>query len=137
MSFLIDTNIISESWKKSPNTKVIEWLRGISPEKLYVSVLTIGEIRRGVQLLKASAKRDQLTFYLEEQLPAYFGRNILSVDLAVAERWGFICAQSKQTLPTLDGLLAATALVHNLKMVTRNVKDFEIPGLEVLNPFQS
>jgi predicted nucleic acid-binding protein len=135
MSYLLDTNVLSETWKKQANKGVLDWIRSIPPEKLFLSVITIGEIRRGVHMLKPSKKRDQLAIWLDEHLPAYFGPNILPIDTAVADRWGLMTAQAKRTLPVIDGLLAATALVHNLKMVTRNEKDFEIPGLEVLNPF--
>jgi predicted nucleic acid-binding protein len=114
---------------------VVDWIKSTPSEKLFLSVISLGEIRRGVQLLKAGKKREQLLIWLEEHLPKYFGANILPIDLAVAHRWGFLTAHAGRTLPAIDGLLAATALAHNLKMVTRNEKDFVVPGLEVLNPF--
>ncbi|HXW53394.1 MAG TPA: type II toxin-antitoxin system VapC family toxin [Myxococcota bacterium] len=135
MTYLLDTNVLSETWKPSPDKNVIDWLKAIPAEKLYISVLTIGEIRRGVELLPASRKRKRLLSWLEEELPNQFSGNMVSIDLAVAERWGFLTATSKKTLPAIDGLLAATALTHNMKLVTRNEKDFNITGLEVINPF--
>jgi predicted nucleic acid-binding protein len=135
MTYLLDTNVLSETWKAKPDKNVIDWLRAIPSEKLFISVLVIGEIRHGIELLPISAKRKRLLSWLEEELPNQFSDNIVPIDLAVAERWGFLTASIKRTLPAIDGLLAATALTHNMKMVTRNEKDFLITGLEVINPF--
>ena len=135
MSYLLDTNVLSETWKTNPDKNVIEWLKAIPSEKLFISVLSIGEIRRGIELLPTGQKRKKLLSWLEEELPIQFSDNILAINLEVAERWGFLTATIKRTLPTIDGLLAATAFTHNMKMVTRNEKDFNIDGLEVINPF--
>lgn len=135
MSYLLDTNVLSETWKAVPDKNVIDWLRAIPSEKLFISVLVIGEIRRGIELLPVGAKRKRLLGWLEEELPKQFNDNIVPIDLSVAERWGFLTATIKRTLPAIDGLLAATALTHNMKMVTRNEKNFQIAGLEVINPF--
>jgi|SRR5580700_9151295 predicted nucleic acid-binding protein len=135
MTYLLDTNVLSETWKAKPDKNVIDWLRAIPSEKLFISVLAIGEIRRGIELLPVSAKRKRLLSWIEEELPNQFSDNIVPIDLAVAERWGFLTASIKRTLSAIDGLLAATALTHNMKMVTRNEKDFLITGLEVINPF--
>lgn len=135
MTYLLDTNVLSETWKTNPDKNVIDWLRAIPSEKLYISVLVIGEIRRDIELLPVGAKRKRLLSWLEEELPQQFNDNIVPIDLAVAERWGFLTATIKRTLPAIDGLLAATALTHNMKIVTRNEKDFHITGLEVINPF--
>jgi toxin FitB len=135
MSYLLDTNVLSETWKVDPDKNVIEWLKAIPSEKLFISVLSIGEIRRGIELLPVGRKRKRLLSWLEEELTIQFRDNILPIDLEVAERWGFLTATIKRTLPAIDGLLAATAFTHNMKMVTRNEKDFNIAGLEVVNPF--
>jgi predicted nucleic acid-binding protein len=135
MTYLLDTNVLSETWKANPDKNVVDWLRAIPSEKLYISVLVIGEIRRGIELLPAGRKSKRLLSWLEEELPNQLGDNIVPIDLAIAERWGFLTATIKRTLPAIDGLLAATALTHNMKMVTRNEKDFAIAGLEVINPF--
>ncbi len=136
MSYLLDTNIISEIWRTAPNADVLQWLKAAPSQKLFLSVLSLGEIRRGVELLKDGKKRNELLSWLENELPSKFGQNILAIDIAVADRWGYLTATVKRTLPAVDGLLAATALVHNLKIVTRNEKDFSIAGLEVINPFR-
>jgi toxin FitB len=135
MNYLLDTNVWSEIWKTQPDPKVIDWLRAIPSEKLSISVLSIGEIRRGVEMLPNGNKRKKILSWLEEELPKQCSDNIVPIDIAIAERWGFLTATLKRTLPAIDGLLAATALTHNMKMVTRNEKDFVIAGLEVINPF--
>src|ERR1700689_2466518 len=124
MTYLLDTNVLSETWKEAPDKNVIYWLRGIPSEKLFNRVLVSGEIRRGIELLPPGAKRKRLLGFLEEELPRQFKDNIVPIDLAVAERWGFLTATVKRTLTAIDGLLAATALTRNMKIVTRNEGDF-------------
>lgn len=135
MSYLLDTNVISEPLRTKPNEAVVKWLKLISSEDLYCSVLTLGEIRKGIEKLIHEKRKHELTIWLEHTLPKWFGPRILSIDRAIADRWGYLTSSVSRSLPAIDGLLAATALAHNLKMVTRNVKDFDIPGLEVINPF--
>lgn len=135
MNYLLDTNVICEVWKKEPSKSVVDWLKAVPSEKLFLSVLTIGEIRRGVEKLAEGRKRQSLLVWLENGLSYQFAGNILNVTIEVAEKWGFICAQASNTLPAIDSLLAATALHHDLKLVTRNEKDFRVPGLNVINPF--
>lgn len=135
MSYLLDTNIISETAKTNPNKSVINWLNQIPSEDLFISVLTIGEIKQGVEKLAHGKKRNELLHWVEFSLHQWFGMNSLPITKEVAERWGFLNAHHKKTLPTIDSLLAATALTHNLKLVTRNKKDFIVEGLEVINPF--
>jgi hypothetical protein len=137
VSYLLDTNIICETVKLRPNTRVLKWLDGIPSEKLYVSVLTIGEIKKGIELLDDDKKRNELEKWLEHSVYSWFGNNLLSINLEVAEKWGYLNATNKQLLPSIDGLIAATALTYNLKLVTRNEKDFLIKGLEIVNPFSS
>lgn len=137
MKYLLDTNILSESIREHPNKNVKEWLKATSSEALYISVLTIGEIRRGVEKLNNGKRKQYLLTWLENDLLNWFGSNILPINLDIAERWGYITATPPHhPLTVIDTLLAATALTYNLKMVTRNVKDFETPGLEVINPFE-
>jgi predicted nucleic acid-binding protein len=135
MSYLLDTNIISELKCNKPNSQVQHWFSIIPTEALFLSVLTLGEIRKGIEKLEQGSKRNDLNVWLEYNLVEWFGDRILNIDEAVAERWGYLTANVVKPLPAIDGLLAATALTHNLKMVTRNVKDFDLPGLEVINPF--
>jgi predicted nucleic acid-binding protein len=137
VKYLLDTNVISETIRERPNPAVRQWLQQIAPDSLFISVLSLGEIRRGIEKLGAGKRRNQLLLWLENDILEWFGDNILSVDIDVAERWGYITATlSKSSTTAIDTLLAATALTHNLKLVTRNVKDFVIPGLEVFNPFE-
>ena len=136
MSYLFDTNIVSETVRRNPNKAVIAWLDQIPGEALYVSVLTLGEIRKGIEGLTDRKRREKLRLWLEHELPAWFEGRVLPVDLAVADRWGRLLAEIGRPVPTIDSLLAATALYHELRLVTRNSGDFEYPGLEVINPFR-
>lgn len=135
MSYLLDTNILSETVRRAPNKSVLAWLDQIPGEALFVSVLTLGEIRKGIEAITDKKRREKLRLWLEHDLPVWFEGRVLPVDLAVADRWGRILAEVGRPVPTIDSLLAATALHHELRLVTRNATDFEYPGLEVINPF--
>lgn len=137
MKYLLDTNVISETIKSNPNHNVLDWLFEIDVESFYISVISLGEIRRGIEKTNIdSKKKSKLINWLEQDIYRWFDGQILSVDGLVANKWGFICANAKKTMPALDSLIAATALTHNLKLVTRNVKDFEqFKSLEIINPF--
>ncbi len=135
MSYLLDTNILSETVRRTPNKAVIAWLDLIPGEALFVSVLTLGEIRKGIESLSDVKRREKLRLWLEHELPSWFEDRVLPIDLAVAERWGRLLADMRRPVPTVDSLLAATALHHELRLVTRNAVDFKYPGLEVINPF--
>jgi predicted nucleic acid-binding protein len=136
MSYLIDTNVLFELLKLQPHTNVVGWFNVVSSESLYLSVLTMGEIRKGIEKLDHSHKKSKLVMWLETELPTWFGDRILAIDQDVAERWGYITAKNTGNISAIDSLIAATALVHNLKVVTRNMKDFLIfPDLEVMNPW--
>jgi hypothetical protein len=137
MSYLLDTNIISETIRSNPNKALISWLDKIPGEALFVSVLSLGEIRKGIEALSDRRRREKLRIWLEHDLPAWFEGRVLPVDLAVADRWGRLLADARRPVPTIDSLLAATALHHELRLVTRNSGDFVYPGLEVINPFGS
>jgi hypothetical protein len=136
MSYLLDTNIISETIRRNPSKTVISWLDKIPGEALFVSVLTLGEIRKGIEILADRKRREKLRLWLEHELPAWFEARVLPVDLAVADRWGRLLAEIGRPVPTIDSLLAATALHHELRLVTRNDRDFDYPGLDVINPFR-
>jgi len=111
------------------------WFDQIPPRGLFVSVLTLGEIRKGIEALPDRRRREKLCLWLEHDLPDWFEGRVLPVDLAVADRWGRLLAEMGRPVPTIDSLLAATALHHELRLVTRNANDFDYPGLEVINPF--
>ena len=136
MSYLLDTNILSETIRRAPNKSVITWLDQIPGEALFVSVLTLGEICKGVEAIEDKKRREKLRLWLEHELPAWFEGRVLPVDIAVADRWGRILAEVGRPVPTIDSLLAATALHYELRLVTRNARDFGYPGLEVINPFK-
>jgi toxin FitB len=134
MIYLLDTNIVSEVIKKSPNDKVVKWLQSVDPIHLALSVLTLGEIRKGAEKLEDSIKKQVIIQWLEVELPQAFLGRIINVNHKVADKWGYI---SSNIIPAIDGLIAATALTNNLKLVTRNVKDFQnVAGLEIINPWE-
>ncbi len=135
MSYLLDTNVLSELRRKSPHPGVVNWFARRPATTLYLSVLTLGELRKGIETLADDSRRLSLLDWLESDLPSFFTGRILPVDLHVADRWGRLVAQAGRPLPAIDSLLAATALQHGLKLVTRNQRDFELPGLDVINPW--
>jgi predicted nucleic acid-binding protein len=135
MGYLIDTNVLSELQKRDRcHASVRSWYACVKPDELFLSVLVIGEIRQGIERLRG---RDAVQAgHIEQRLTrikiAMAGR-ILPISFEIAERWGYI--NSPGPLPVIDGLLAATALVHDLTLVTRNTKDVERSGVRLLNPF--
>ncbi len=135
MSYLIDTNVLSELRRREPDPGVVIWFEERPATTLYLSVLTVGELRKGVEALPKGKRKRKLTDWLDIALPEFFAGRILSIDAKVANRWGRLLAAAKQPLPAIDSLLAATALTHNLRLVTRNVRDFRHPGLELINPW--
>jgi predicted nucleic acid-binding protein len=138
--FLLGTNCISEVVRVSPDPRVLSWLGAAEESLLYLSVLTLGEIRKGVAALTQSKRRTLLESWLEVELHARFAGRILSIDAAVADRWGALATEVKAkgaALSTIDGLLAATALHHNLTIVSRNVGGFAHMQVSVLNPWKA
>jgi len=137
LSYLLDTNVLSELRRKSPDPQVIEWFSRRPATTLYLSVLTLGEIRKGIDGVSDITRRQTLLDWLETDLPAYFTGRILPIDSAVADRWGRLVAAAGRPLPAIDSLLAATALTHDLILVSRNVKDFAGLPVQVFNPWLS
>lgn len=136
--FLLDTNCISEVVRPSPAPGVLKWMESVDERRLYLSVLTLGEIRKGVTALPPGKRRTRLEDWLEVDLNARFSSRILPIDLAVADRWGVLAAQAQargMPLPVIDGLLAATALHYSLTVVSRNAGDFAAAHVPVLNPW--
>ena len=137
MSFLIDTNVISEVRKGARcDANVAAWYASIDDGDLYLSVLVMGEIRKGIELVRPrdAARAEALEAWLAA-VNAAFGEHILPVDRAVADEWGRMSAF--RPIPTIDGLLAATAKIHRMTLVTRNASDVVGLGAKVLNPFES
>jgi toxin FitB len=137
LTYLIDTNVLSELRRREPNPNVVRWITERPATSLHVSVLTLGELRRGLEALPEGERKLRLLDWLEVQLPTYFAGRILPVDSNVAGRWGRLMAQSSRPLPAIDSLLAATALTHDLTLVTRNVRDFPHPELTVWDPWET
>lgn len=139
--YLLDTNVISEySRKQSPDVRLRKWVDAQNENTLHLSVLTLGEIRKGVTLLPASIKRTALEQWLEKDLPARFNSRLLPITGRIAELWGAIAAEAQVkgiSLPVIDGLLAATAIDHELTVATRNIRDFSVCNVPLINPWDS
>jgi len=135
VTYLLDTNVLSETRKRHPEAGVANWIAATPPDRLHVSVLTLGEIEQGIARVRGRGDQSQaaaLERWLRD-VQAGFEDRVLPVTLPVAAAWGR--QQYTRPLPVIDALLAATARVHGLTVVTRNVKDFEVAGVQVLNPF--
>ena len=140
MNFLLDTNVISEWTKASPNAGTVRWLAEVDEDRVFISVVTIAEIRHGIERLPRGNKRDKLDAWLTEDLPARFADRILPVDTDVGDRWGRIMIRGQaagRTVGTMDAFIAATAEGHDMVLVTRNISDFEALGLRLVDPWQT
>ena len=135
MSYLLDTNVLLELRRKTPDAGVVEWFSRRPASTLYLSVLTLGELRKGIEGVAEAERRMALTDWLETDLPGFFAGRILPIDVQVADRWGRLVAAAGRPLPAIDSLLGATAAQHGLSMVTRNARDFADLGLDVINPW--
>lgn len=138
MNFLLDTNVVSEWVKPQPNTGVSQWLAEADEDRIFISVITLTELRHGVERLPVGARRKQLEAWLAEDLLARFQGRLLAVDAGVADACGRLIARSEskgRPLGAMDALIAATAECHALSLVTRNVSDFEALGLKLINPW--
>jgi predicted nucleic acid-binding protein len=132
--FLVDTNVISETAKSRPNPRVQSW-SSIRTEELYISVMTVGEIVKGIERLSPGERRTNLGRWLALLTSTDFNERVLPIDSRIAAEWGRLCVALKRTLPCADSLLAATARVHGLTIATRNVKDFVGFGVRVIDPW--
>ena len=138
MKFLLDTNVISEPKQKQPNERVLEWLDAQDESKLFLSVLTIGEIRKGIARLESGKKKAELEQWLEK-LRNRFSRRILSLSEKTFLVWGKMCGEFENkgiVRSALDSLLEAASLEHDLILVTRNVKNFQNSQVTILNPWE-
>jgi predicted nucleic acid-binding protein len=138
VNYLVDTCVISELLKTRPNRKVVDWLAGVPENTLYLSVLTIGELSKGVAKLPRSARQTRLQRWIEQDLMQRFSGRILVITEETALAWGRIVGASElagRPLSVIDSLLVATANVQRMALVTRNVQDVEGLGVPVINPF--
>ena len=138
--FLLDTNCVSELIRPRPEPGVVGWMRAVDESLLYLSVLTLGELRSGAAALPQSKRRTYLEGWLELDVRVRFSGRILAIDDMVADRWGWLTAEAERKgrpLAAVDGLLAATALEHNLTIVSRNVRDFAHTHVPILNPWEA
>jgi predicted nucleic acid-binding protein len=136
--FLLDTNIPSEFSRDRPEPRVVQWLKAQPVTMLFLSAVTIGEIRKGLVILPEGRRRAELEAWFHNDLPSWFRDRVLPVTHAIADRWGVLegqCQLNGTPLNTADGMIAATALEHEPTVVTRNVKDFAGLGVDVLNPW--
>jgi len=138
--FLLDTNVVSELMKPRPSRKVVAWIEGTAEVLMHLSVITIGEVRKGIDLLPDDdPRRAGLQSWLDRDVRIRFAGRLLAFDDGVAERWGQLEALARKrrlTLPTVDAQLAATALHHGLTFVTRNIADIAPTGIPVFDPWR-
>lgn len=138
MRYVLDTCLISELIRVKPDPNVVAWVAEQQEQNLFVSVVTLGELRKGIERLAEGRKRTRLVNWLDGDFKIRFVGRLLAIDENVAERWGLVCARAGRqgiTIPVLDGLIAATALVHGMTVVTRNVSDVRATGALVFSPW--
>lgn len=138
MRFLLDTNVVSELISRRPDERVVSWVDGLDPGSTYLSVITIGEISKGIEKLPDSRRKDTIRDWLSGDLLLRFEGRILTIDVAVMLAWGALAAESEsrgRTMPAMDSLISALALHHDLVLATRNEDDFSHAGVRILNPW--
>jgi toxin FitB len=138
LTFLLDTSAISEWVKPQPDPGIVRWLDEVDEDRIYLSVITIGELRKGVERLAEGRRRDRLGQWLASELPDRFGGRMIPVDAAIADQWGRLLAHAEKAgtaVGGVDALIAATAKVHGLHVVTRNVAHFRHLGVGVVSPW--
>ncbi len=139
MNFLLDTNVVSEWVSPRPAPGVVQWLAAVDEDRVFLSVISVAEIRHGIEALPSTAgKRERLQVWLSQELVPRFAGRLLSIDVETAMIWGRLTAQAQSAgrkVAAMDGFIAATAARHDLTLVTRNVADFEDLGTRLLNPW--
>jgi len=138
VSFLLDTNVVSEWVKSRPDRSVVAWLAAVDEDQVFISVVTLAELRCGIERMTAGSRRNRLAQWLQDDLPPRFEGRILSIDHIVADAWGKVVARSeaaRRPIGAMDAFIAATAEAHGLILVTRNVPDFEASIKAVINPW--
>jgi toxin FitB len=138
LKYLLDTCVISEIIKPQPDENVLSWVQEKNEDSLYLSVLTFGEIEKGIEKALDSARKRKLQLWVEQDLKQRFENRIIPIDLEISARWGVIQGQAElvgKSMPVIDGLIAVSGLVHNCIVVTRNIADMEQSAVELLNPW--
>jgi predicted nucleic acid-binding protein len=138
VKLLLDTNVLSEVTKPRPDARVLQWLDALDEDRCFISIVSIAEIRRGVALMDQGRKREALAAWLADDLPLRFEHRVLLVDAPIALAWGDLMGHAKRRgrgLSSMDGLIAATAIAYQLTLATRNIKDFEDFGIELVDPW--
>ncbi len=139
MKYLLDTNVISELVAKQPATQVVTWIDSIDDTQTYLSVLTIGEIKKGIEKLPDSVRKERLREWVSDDLIVRFSQRILAIDVNVMLKWGNLVAMLEmkgRKLPAMDSLIAAVAIHGQLTLATRNVNDFRDTGIALINPWR-
>jgi tRNA(fMet)-specific endonuclease VapC len=139
VKYLLDTNVISELAARRPSQPVIQWIDALDADSVYLSVITIGELRKGNEKLPDSPRKNALSAWLTDDLLVRFGGRVLSVDVDVMLAWGELTGRMERSgrrLPAIDSQIAALAIQHNCSLVTRNEDDFKDTGVPVLNPWK-
>jgi predicted nucleic acid-binding protein len=138
VTFLLDTNVVSEWSKARPNTGVITWLSDVDEDRVFISAVTLAELRYGIARLEDGGRRKRLDEWLRDDLPSRFEGRVLPIDGQVADIWGEVMAQREaqgRPMSVMDAFIAATAKVHELTLVTRNTSDFKSSLKAIINPW--
>jgi len=138
VTFLLDTNVVSEWVKPQPDPQVMMWLADVDEDRVFMSVVSFGEIRHGIERMPHGRRRERLLSWLTDALPQRFEGRILDVDRRIAEAWGVIMARGQKAgvvMGSMDAFFAATAQTRGLTLVTRNVRDFSLADIALLNPW--
>lgn len=139
MKFLLDTCVISEIIRPKPSSKVIKWIKKEEESNFFISVLTVGELHKGIEKLSESKRKEELHNWVENDLKDRFWNRVIDIDLHVAMQWGKIqgiAEKAGRPMPAIDSLIAATGIVHHLTVVTRNTVDMKESGVALFNPWK-
>lgn len=139
MKFLLDTCVISEIIRQKPSRKVVEWIKKEDENNFFISVLTLGELHKGIEKLPESKRKEELHNWVENDLKERFLNRIIDIDLQVAMMWGKIQGMTERIgrpMPAIDSLIAATGITHHFTVVTRNTSDMKESGVALLNPWE-